>query len=158
MNTKEEKKDRLTKQQEGFIRDVLKGMTKTDAYKNNYKADNMKKETIHKRAYELFKVKKVKERYEELKKEIDEERIFIKNISYEKNDAIEDLIFLKDKAKESINENGLKQANSQAFLNAVKELCTIQNIYPSKNSDDTSKAEDQIAKDLISIMEQVKNN
>lgn len=136
--------------------DLVAGMSKTEAYKNNYKTDNMKLDTIHKRASEVFKLKHVKAKYDELLIKIEAETELIKTVSYEKDDAVNDLIYLKEKAKESIDMDGLKQANSQAFLNAVKELCNIQDLYPKKNKDELGITENQVADDLLSIMEQVK--
>lgn len=157
-DTSPDKIPKLTKQQEGYIRDYVAGMTKTDAYKNNYKTNNMKRDTIHKRASETFKLPQVQAKYKELTERIEEETELIKTVAYEKDDAINDLIYLKEKARDSIDADGLKQANSQAFLNAVKELCTIQDIYPKKNNDEVGVTENQVAEDLLSIMEQVKNS
>ena len=39
---------KLTKAQEGYVRDLVAGMSKTDAYKNNYKCDKKNTNTIHK--------------------------------------------------------------------------------------------------------------
>lgn len=156
--TKDKTPKKLTKAQEGYVMDLVAGMSKTDAYKNNYKTDNMKQDTIHKRASETFKLPHVKAKYEELLVKVEAETELIKTVSYEKNNAIEDLIYLKEKARDSIDLDGLKQANSQAFLNAVKELCTLQDLYPKKNSDDVGITENQVAEDLLSIMEQVKNS
>ena len=152
------KTKKLTKAQEGYIMDLVAGMSKTDAYKNNYKTDNMKLDTIHKRASEVFKLSHVKAKYNELMKKVEEETELIKTVSYLKDDAVKDLIYLKDRARESIDADGLKQANSQAFLNAVKELCTIQDLYPKRNKDELGVTENQVADDLLSIMEQVKNS
>lgn len=153
---KKGKNKKLTKAQEGYVMDLVAGMSKTEAYKNNYKTDNMKLDTIHKRASEVFKLKHVKAKYDELLIKIEAETELIKTVSYEKDDAVNDLIYLKEKAKESIDMDGLKQANSQAFLNAVKELCNIQDLYPKKNKDELGITENQVADDLLSIMEQVK--
>lgn len=153
---KKGKNKKLTKAQEGYVMDLVAGMSKTEAYKNNYKTDNMKLDTIHKRASEVFKLKHVKAKYDELLIKIEAETELIKTVSYEKDDAVNDLIYLKEKAKESIDMDGLKQANSQAFLNAVKELCNIQDLYPKKNKDELGVTENQVADDLLSIMEQVK--
>lgn len=152
------KKKALTKSQLGYVLDLVAGMSKTEAYKNNYKTDNMKLDTLHKRASETFKLKHVREKYEELMEQAKQQEEVIKTVAYEKNDAVEDLIYLKEKARESLEVDGLKQANSQAFLNAVKELCTIQDLYPKKNKDELGVTENQVADDLLSIMEQVKNS
>ena len=153
---KKGKTKQLTKAQEGFVLDLVAGLSKANAYRNNYKTDNMKAETIRKRASEVFKLSHVKARYKELTSRAEAVIETIKIVAYEKNNAISDLIYLKEKARESLEMDGLKQANSQAFLNAIKELCTIQSIYPKKNDDMLGTTENQVADDLLSIMEQVK--
>lgn len=57
---------RLTDKQEGFVQSLLKGKTQRQAYKDNYKAGNMKDETIDSKACTLLKQGKVKARYDEL--------------------------------------------------------------------------------------------
>ena len=45
---------KLTAKQDKFARLVAEGKTQADAYREAYNASNMKPETIHKRASELF--------------------------------------------------------------------------------------------------------
>ena len=59
----------LTIKQEIFIQRLIEGYSQREAYKFAYEADNMKDETIDKRASELFSKGEIKGRYEELKKE-----------------------------------------------------------------------------------------
>ena len=62
----------LTTKQELFIQGLIKGYSQREAYKMAYEADNMKNETIDKRASELFSKGEIKGRYEELKNELKE--------------------------------------------------------------------------------------
>ena len=70
----------LTVKQEKFIQGLIKGLSQREAYKQAYNAENMKDNTIDRKAHELLKVGKVKARHDELKdkvvKEIEEEGIF----------------------------------------------------------------------------------
>lgn len=55
-----------TAKETGFINDVLSGMTFTDAYKNNYDAENMAIETIYVKASQLMDKDKIRVRYNKL--------------------------------------------------------------------------------------------
>lgn len=56
----------LTPKQEKFVQCLVKGMSKTAAYKKCYNAKNMKEETINSKACLLSKKDNVRARYEEL--------------------------------------------------------------------------------------------
>lgn len=135
----------LTAKQEQFILKVVEGMSKTDAYKEVYDTSRMKAKTINNKASTLFNKKEVKKRYQELMKDIQEESKW----TIEK--AVDDLIWLKDEAQKTIENEGLRQASSNAFLSAVKELNTLLDLYPKKNVDEDTK-EDKVADDLLNIM------
>ena len=57
---------KLTDKRENFVQGLIKGMSQRNAYKNAYNCENMKDETIDKRASELFKIGVVRGRYDEL--------------------------------------------------------------------------------------------
>lgn len=50
---------------------------------------------------------------------------------------VNDLIWVKEKAKEDINnpKKGLRQANGTIFINAIKELGELNELYPAKKQD-----------------------
>ena len=75
----------------------------------------MKDETIDKRASELFSKGEIKGRYEELLNEHKEKAL------YTREEAVNDLIWIKEKAREDIEYRGLKQANGGHFLKSVNE-------------------------------------
>ena len=120
----------LTTKQELFIQGLIKGYSQREAYKMAYEADNMKDETIDSKASILFKTEKVRARYEELKKEL-KERSF-----YTVEKANDDLNWIKNKAKEDIEYRGLKQDNSNAYLNAVKQQIYLNGITIKEAKED----------------------
>ena len=130
---------KLTAKQEQFVLKVVEGLSKSEAYKAIYDTSRMKKTTINKRAFDLFNRKEIKERYEELMKEVKEQSIW----TIER--AVADLIWLKDEAQKNIENEGLRQANSNAFLSAVKELNTLLDLYPKKVVEEDNK-EDKLDK------------
>ena len=141
----------LTSKQEKFVRALISGMSQREAYKEAYNAANMKDEVIDVRASELLKKSKVKVRYEELVNENKQKAL------YTLEDSINDLIWIKEKAKEDIlnPKKGLRQGNGTIYLNAVKELNLLNDLYPDKKAKEESKNEKDIAKVLKEALDDI---
>ena len=141
----------LTPKQEKFIQAIVAGKTQREAYKEAYNATNMKDKTIDENACRLMNNGKVKARYEELMEE------HKKKALYTREDAINDLIWIKEKAKEDISNPkiGLRQGNGTIYLNSVKELSLLEDLYPDKKAKDDDKTEKEIAKILKEAMEDI---
>ena len=121
----------LTQRQEKFVRALIAGKSQRQAYKEAYNAANMKDKTIDERASVLFKNDKIKTRYNELLEEHKNKAL------YTREEMVNDLIWIKEKAKEDITnpKKGLRQANGTIFINAIKELGELNELYPSKKQD-----------------------
>ena len=141
----------LTPKQEKFVQALISGMSQREAYKEAYNAANMKDEVIDVRASELLKKSKVKVRYEELVNENKEKAL------YTLENSINDLIWIKEKAKEDIlnPKKGLRQGNGTIYLNAVKELNLLNDLYPDKKAKEESKNEKDIAKVLKEALDDI---
>lgn len=139
----------LTTKQEIFVQRLFEGDSQREAYKFAFNCDKMKDTTIDVRACELFKNGKIQVRYQEL---LDEHK---NKALYSREEAVNDLIWLKEQARESIIDQGLRQANGGHFLNATKELCLLEDLYPAKNKKDDKKQEEQIAKVLKEALEEI---
>ena len=137
----------LTTKQELFIQGLIKGYSQREAYKMAYEADNMKNETIDIKASILFKTEKIRARYEELIKEYKE------NALWNRSKAEEKLLWLLDKSQESIQETGLKQANSNTMLNVIKELNTLTDLYPKKLKEENNLEDKQAESIANAILE-----
>ena len=91
-------KDKLTPKQEKFIQNIIKGMSQREAYKDAYNAENMKDESIDCNACKLFNDAKIKQRYEELLKELEKEAIMtalekrklLKELALDKENSVND--------------------------------------------------------------------
>jgi hypothetical protein len=143
-------KRKLTAKQERFINALITGKkSQREAYKEAYNTENMKDDTIDNCAYRLLNRPEVKERYEELLEEHKQKAL------YTREEAVLDLIYIKEKAKEEIEKKGVRQATMSAFLGAVKELCTIEDLYPDKRDKEDSKTEREIAKVLKEAMKDI---
>lgn len=109
-------KEELTVKQEKFVQNIVSGMSQRQAYKDAYNAEKMKDETIDVRACELFNEGKIKVRYQELMKKLEDEAIMtarermiwlsdvvkgnVKHISYGSNgEAYENEAYISDKLR-----------------------------------------------------------
>ena len=110
----------LTPKQEKFIQGIVSGLSQREAYKQAYNTSRMKEETIDVKASELFNDGKVTVRYKALMKEHKDKALWTREKS------VNDLIMIKEKAWMSISEKGMNQTNSNAFINAVKELNELE--------------------------------
>ena len=128
----------LTTKQEIFVQRLIEGCSQREAYKFAYNAENMKDNTIDRKAYELFNKDYIRARYEELKEELKEKSFY----TVEK--ANQDLEWIKAKAREDIEYRGLKQANANAYLGATKQQIELNGITikeAKKDIDNTFKIE-----------------
>ena len=65
----------LTPKQEKFIQNIVSGMSQREAYKNSYNAKNMADDTIDNKACKLFNSDKIRARYQELMKRLENKAI-----------------------------------------------------------------------------------
>ncbi|MDS8476415.1 terminase small subunit [Streptococcus pneumoniae] len=105
--------DKLTPKQELFVQGIISGLSQRQAYRQAYRAEKMTDKTVDERASKLLKEYKVSTRYRELLKEFS-------NMSlWSREQAFNEYEWLKNKARASIESDGVRQANSNAFLSAL---------------------------------------
>ena len=141
----------LTPKQEKFVHALISGMSYYEAYKEAYNATRMKDATIYNNAYKLMQNNEILTRYNEL---LEEHK---KKALYTRENSINDLIWIKEKAKEDIlnPKKGLRQGNGTIYLNAVKELNLLNDLYPDKKAKEESKNEKDIAKVLKEALDDI---
>ena len=120
----------LTTKEEIFVQRLIEGDSQRSAYKFAYNCEKMKDESIDVKASNLFKKDKIRLRYEELKNEL-KQKMF-----YTVEKANSDLEWIKLKAKEDIEYRGIKQANSNAYLGAVKQQIDLNGITIKEAKED----------------------
>ena len=120
----------LTTKQEIFVQRLIEGYSQREAYKFAYSCEKMKDTTIDVEASKLLSNPKVSIRYEELKNEL-KQKMF-----YTVEKANDDLEWIKLKAKEDIEYRGIKQANSNAYLGAVKQQIDLNGITIKEAKED----------------------
>ena len=126
---------KLTPKQDNFVMGLLKGMSQRQAYKMAYEADNMKNETIDKRASELFKRENIQLVYSQLIRE--KQKAIIKNTSKINSD----LIFKIDKYKNE-NETIIEFIENAILKSLPKEALSreeLKEINRRKKISDTTR-------------------
>ena len=105
--------DKLTPKQELFVQGIISGLSQRQAYRKAYKAEKMSDEAVDVKASRIFKEAKIRLRYRELLKQFS-------NMSlWSREQAFNEYEWLKNKARSSIENEGIRQANSNAFLSAL---------------------------------------
>lgn len=92
-------KDKLTPKQERFIQNIVSGMSQRQAYKDAYN-NNMTDKQLDEEACKLFNSPKVSQRYQELISKMEdnaimtaiEKRKILKDIAYNRNNSVSDII------------------------------------------------------------------
>lgn len=128
----------LTIKEEIFVQRRIQGYSQTEAYRFAYNCENMKDKTVIEKASKLMSKDNVRARYEELLNELKEKSF------YTVKKANNHLDWIIEKAKEDIENRGLKQANINAYLGAVKEKINLNGITikeTKKEIDNTFKIE-----------------
>lgn len=125
---------KLTRQQEMFVQAVLAGHGQAEAYKIAYpKANNWTPQAVATEAYRLMKKPHVAARYEQLQSNYQKHLEFAS--FYGRDELLYDFLYLKERSEESIEDYGVRQANSNAYVNALKNIGEILSLYPDKKVD-----------------------
>jgi hypothetical protein len=106
--------DKLTPKQELFVQGIISGLSQRQAYRQAYpSAMKWRDKVVDNKASELLKNGEVLVRYRELLKQFS-------NMSlWSREQAFNEYEWLKNKARASIENEGIRQANSNAFLSAL---------------------------------------
>ena len=106
--------DRLTPKQELFVQGIISGLSQRQAYRKAFaSSEKGKNSAVDSAASRLLQNSKVLARYRELLKQFS-------NMSlWSREQAFNEYEWLKNKARASIENDGIRQANSNAFLSAL---------------------------------------
>jgi hypothetical protein len=125
---------KLTRQQEMFVQALFAGHSQSEAFKIAYpKANNWTPQAVATEAYRTIKKPHVAARLEQLQNNYQKHLEF--SSFYGKEELLYDFLYLKEKAEESIDDLGVRQANSNALVNALKNIGEILALYPDKKVD-----------------------
>lgn len=106
--------DKLTPKQELFVQGIISGLSQRQAYRQAYPSSKKWLDSsVDSKAAVLLQNVKVLSRYRELLKQFS-------NMSlWSREQAFNEYEWLKNKARASIERDGVRQANSNAFLSAL---------------------------------------
>lgn len=107
---------KLTTKQELFVQNLVAGQSQRQAYRQAYNAEKMTDKSVDETANKLLKNPKVTARYRELLKQ------FSNMALWSREQAFNEYEWLKNQAKEDIKLQGVRQANSNAFVNALEGM------------------------------------
>lgn len=108
---------KLTTKQEIFVQQLIAGQSQRQAYRSSYpSAKKWKDNVVDNKASELLKNGEVSVRYRELLKQ------FSNMALWSREQAFNEYEWLKNKAKASIESEGVRQANSNAFLASLEGM------------------------------------
>ena len=109
--------DKLTPKQELFVQGIISGLSQRQAYRQAYpSAKGWLDSSVDSKAAVLLQNVKVLSRYRELLKQFS-------NMSlWSREQAFNEYEWLKNKARASIENDGIRQANSNAFLSALEGM------------------------------------
>lgn len=126
------KKEELTPKQEQYCKNrVLKKMNQTEAYKKAYNTTKMSDRSIYVEACRIEALPKIALRMQELTDE--QTADILKENKWTRDNAFEELTWLKDKAKNEIEEtNCVSSSTANAIINCVKELNAIYEVTAEK--------------------------
>lgn len=111
----------LNKQENDYVSFLVAGQSQRKAYRNAFKQSKRWKDTtVDSKASTLYKKDKVQERYRELLREA-------KNASsnmaiWSREQAFSEYEWLKNEAKENIQQEGVRQATANAFLDSLEGM------------------------------------
>lgn len=106
--------DKLTPKQELFVQGIISGLSQRQAYRQAYpSAKGWLDSSVDSKAAVLLQNVKVLSRYRELLKQ------FSNMALWSREQAFNEYEWLKNKARSSIENDGVRQANSNAFLSAL---------------------------------------
>lgn len=109
------------RQIEDFVAFLVAGQSQREAYRNAFKqSSRWKDETVDNKASKLWNNDEVQARYQELFLEVKSKNS--KMALWSKSQAFDEYEWLLERAKSSIESEGVRQANSNAFLSSIEGM------------------------------------
>lgn len=125
----------LTAKQEKFCQGVAKGLSYSDAYREAYDTDNMKDETINRKAKELIDNGKIAARLKELRGKIEEELRYSARESFEKLKDLQRKAELNENINAAIKAEELKGKLANLYKEKEQNVNLSVNVMPAVKID-----------------------
>lgn len=148
---------KLTRQQEMFVQAIIAGHGQAEAYRIAYpKSNSWTDSSVNTEAYRLIRKPHVAARYEELRDRYQKHIEFAS--FYGREELLFDFLYLKEKSEESIDDVGVRQANSNAYVNALKNIGEILSLYPDKKVDLNASISSDFEINILGDMSEATDN
>ena len=136
---------KLTAKQEKYVQGLISGLSQREAYRKAYpNATQWKDSTVDENASRAIKNSKILARYQELMAEHKQKALWTRE------KAVGELLFLLEHSRQEIQENGLDASNKGAFVDAIRELNKLEQVYKEAESvranTELTKAKTQLIK------------
>lgn len=125
----------LTAKQEKFCQSVVKGLSYSDAYREAYDADNMKPETINRKAKELIDNGNITARLKELRGKIEEELKYSAKESFNKLKELQDKAMFDGNINAAIKAEELKGKLANLYKDKEQNVNVSVNVMPNVKID-----------------------
>lgn len=136
--------DKLTQKQEKFVQGIIAGLSQRQAYRKAFvNSQKWKDAAVDSAASRLLNTTKILVRYRELLKQ------FSNMALWSREQAFNEYEWLKNKAKQDIETEGVRQANSNAFLGAVEGMNNMA-------FTDLEKVDTKLSKDIEYLEAKIK--
>lgn len=154
----------LTKKQEKFVQELVKGKSQREAYKAAYNAEKMKDVVIDNKAYLLMQKGEIRVRYEELMKKS------VEKTEWEATEVRKEIIIQLMKILQAdistyFRYVGGKRGSAKAYLKNLTEIDTkpIQSLTTDKDGKVVVKLYDKLnaireLKEIFGLVEQVSDD
>ena len=138
----------LTAKQEKYVQGLISGLSQREAYRRAYPSSvGWKDNVVDSKASDALKngaSGRVLERYNFLMNEHKQKALWTRE------KAVDELLFILDFSKKEIKELGLEASNKGAFIDAVRELNKLEQVYKEPESTrantELTKAKTQLIK------------
>lgn len=135
------------RQIEDFVAFLVAGQSQREAYRNAFKqSSRWKDETVDNKASKLWNNDEVQARYQELFLEVKSKNS--KMALWSKSQAFDEYEWLLERAKSSIESEGVRQANSNAFLSSIEGMNKMAGVG-DELSNAKIEAEIEVIKDKL---------
>ena len=120
-------KNKLTPKQEKFCQAIVRGNNISEAYRQVYDAENMKPNTINRKAFDLQKNGKIRARVEELKKKIEDKIAYTKEQHIKRLETIGKAAFNAKQYNAALKAEELKGKVSGFYIDRIAQTDSAGN-------------------------------
>lgn len=133
---------KLTQKQNLFLQYILEGKTQAEAYTLSYpNSATWTHEAVKSRASALFNTPHIQNKYQELLQQ--QQQQIIESSAYTKEQAITELLYVKQQALQAIDDVGYDSKASNSVIKSIQEISKLLGFYPAQQQQLDVSVEDK---------------